>query len=365
MSAVIEIRENISLAPLTTLQIGGEARFFVRAESEEQVLAGLEFARQKSLPVFILGGGSNVLVADAGFDGLVLQIALSGISFAEALVTAAAGEDWDNFVGVCVKKGLAGLECLSGIPGFVGATPIQNVGAYGQEVGETIASVRVYDREASAFKTMSNAECGFTYRSSIFNTSQKERYIVLAVNYALAPNGEPALRYGDLQKYFEGKSEAPSLSDVRRAVIEIRAKKSMVISPADPNSKSAGSFFKNPVVSRDKFQEIQSAAENSGLLEAGKTVPHFALEDGEDGQVKIPAAWLIEKSGFHKGCVYGNAGLSANHTLAIINRGNAKARDVLELKNKIQTAVREKFGVTLKPEPVFIGFSPADLASFP
>jgi UDP-N-acetylmuramate dehydrogenase len=349
MTSAIKIRENISLAPLTTLKIGGEARFFARAESEEQILAGLDFARQRSLPVFILGGGSNVLIADEGFDGLVLQTALAGISFDGNSVTAAAGEDWDNFVGVCVEKGLAGLECLSGIPGFAGATPIQNVGAYGQEVSETVTSVRVYDRETSAFTVMSNAECGFTYRSSIFNTSQRERYIVLAVSYALRPNIEPALRYADLKKYFEeyfeGRNEAPSLNDVRRAVIEIRAKKSMVISPEDPNSKSAGSFFKNPLVSLEKFQEIQSAA--------GETVPHFS--SGED-QVKVPAAWLIEKSGFHKGCVYGNVGLSANHTLAIINRGNAAARDVLELKDKIQTAVREKFGVMLKPEPVFIGF---------
>jgi len=353
MTPVIEIQENVSLAPLTTLKIGGEARFFTRAESEEQISAGLEFARQRSLPVFILGGGSNVLIADAGFDGLVLQIVLSGISFNENLVTAAAGEDWDNFVRVCVEKNLAGLECLSGIPGFAGATPIQNVGAYGQEVSETITSVRVYDRETFAVKTMSNAECGFTYRSSIFNASLKGRYIVLAVTYALVPNGEPALRYADLKKHFAGRSETPSLSEVRRAVIEIRAKKSMVISAADPNSKSAGSFFKNPLVSREKFQEIQIAAEKVGLVATGETVPHFSSGDEE---VKIPAAWLIEKSGFHKGCIHGNVGLSANHTLAIINRGNASARDVLELKDKIQTAVQEKFGVMLKPEPVFIGF---------
>ncbi len=351
---LIQIQEKVSLAPLTTLKIGGEARFFARAESEEQILAGLEFARQRALPVFILGGGSNVLIADDGFDGLVLQMALVGISFEESRVTAAGGEGWDDLVRVCVEKNLAGVECLSGIPGFVGATPIQNVGAYGQDVSETITAVRVYDRETGRFETMSNADCGFSYRSSIFNSTQKGRYIVTAVTYDLTPNGEPSIRYADLKKYFEGKNETPSLSDVRKAVIEIRAKKSMVISPDDPNSQSAGSFFKNPVVSLEKFDEIQEAAKALGLISEGKGVPFFAAGDGE---VKIPAAWLIEKSGFQKGHIFGNVGLSENHTLAIINRGNAKAGEVLGLMNTIQTAVRENFDVELKPEPVFIGFN--------
>ncbi len=342
----IQIQEKVSLAPLTTLKIGGEARFFARAESEEQILAGLEFARQNALPVFILGGGSNVLIADAGFDGLVLQMALAGVSFEEGRVTAAGGEGWDDLVRVCVEKNLAGLECLSGIPGFVGATPIQNVGAYGQDVSETIAAVRVYDRETGRFETMSNADCGFSYRSSVFNSTQKGRYIVTAVTYDLTLNGDPSIRYADLKKYFEGKNEAPSLSDVRQAVIEIRAKKSMVISSDDPNSRSAGSFFKNPLVSLEKFDEIQ-------LKWSGQSVPSFPANESE---VKIPAAWLIEKSGFQKGYILGNVGLSENHTLAIINRGNAKAGEVLGLMNAIQDAVRENFGVELKPEPVFIGF---------
>ncbi|HEV7643913.1 MAG TPA: UDP-N-acetylmuramate dehydrogenase [Pyrinomonadaceae bacterium] len=349
----IQIQEHISLAPLTTLNIGGEARFFARAENEEQILAGLEFARQRALPVFILGGGSNVLIADDGFDGLVLQMVLGGIAFEESRVTAAGGEGWDDLVRVCVEKNLAGVECLSGIPGFVGATPIQNVGAYGQDVSETITAVRVYDRETARFETMSNADCGFSYRSSIFNSTQKDRYIVTAVTYDLALNGEPSIRYADLKKYFAGKNEVPSLSDVRQAVIEIRAKKSMVISPGDPNSRSAGSFFKNPVVSLEKFDEIQEAAKTLGLTTEGQSVPFFAAGDGE---VKVPAAWLIEKSGFQKGYVFGNVGLSENHTLAIINRGNAKAGEVLGLMNAIQAAVRENFGVELKPEPIFIGF---------
>ncbi len=356
MAAEIIFRENISLAPLTTLKIGGEARFFARAENEAQIFAALDLARQKGLPVFILGGGSNVLIADRGFDGLVLQIALRGISRPENegnMVTAAAGEDWDEFVGYCVGENFAGLECLSGIPGLVGATPIQNVGAYGQDVSETITTVRVYDRRASEIKNLSRAECGFSYRSSIFNTSEKERYIVLAVTFALRQNGEPAIRYADLQKYFADGNTNPSLSDVREAVTLIRARKSMVISAADPNSKSAGSFFKNPVVSGQQYQIIQKTAENLGLVMDGAAVPSFPAPDE---QVKIPAAWLIEKSGFYKGYVRGSAGLSANHTLAIINRGGASASDVLELKDEIQNKVQEKFGVALKPEPIFIGF---------
>lgn len=353
MTAALNIQENVSLAPLTTLKIGGEARFFARAEREEHVPEALEFAYEKGIPVFILGGGSNVLIADEGFDGLVLQIALKGISIVGSSVTAAAGEDWDEFVGLCVMKQLAGVECLSGIPGFVGATPIQNVGAYGQDVSETILSVRVLDRETSQVKTLLHGDCGFLYRSSIFNTTQKGRYVVLAVEFALRQNGAPEIRYADLQKYFAGRDDTVSLAEVRAAVIEIRAQKSMVISAGDPNSKSAGSFFKNPIVSEEHYRNIQEIAENSGLLESGKTVPSFPATGS---QVKIPAAWLIEKSGFHKGFVHGNAGISANHTLAIINRGGARAGDVLELKNMIQNVVREKFSIELHPEPVFIGF---------
>jgi UDP-N-acetylmuramate dehydrogenase len=294
-----------------------------------------------------------VLIADEGFNGLVLQIALAGISVEGGLITAAAGEGWDQFVNYCVEKDLAGVECLSGIPGFVGATPIQNVGAYGQEVSETIVSVRIYDRQDAAIKNISSADCGFSYRASIFNTSEKGRYIVLAVTFLLMPNGAPAMRYADLKKYFEAKNKTPSLKEVRDAVIEIRARKSMVIAADDPNSKSAGSFFKNPVVSAEQLQKMVGKAAEKGLIGAEETVPYFPAGEG---QVKIPAAWLIERSGFHKGYVQGCAGISANHTLAIINRGGAQARDILDLKDAIQTAVRRKFGVMLKPEPFFVGF---------
>ncbi|HEX8736856.1 MAG TPA: UDP-N-acetylmuramate dehydrogenase [Pyrinomonadaceae bacterium] len=348
----LKIEENVSLAPLTTLKIGGAARFFVSARSESEVVEAIRFARENSLEIFVLGGGSNVLISDKGFDGLVLQIALKGVSaFQEpdgtVYVKAQAGEDWDELVAFCVEKNLAGIECLSGIPGLVGGTPVQNVGAYGQEVSETIVSVRVFDRKNNELTELTNAGCGFAYRASIFNTSEKNRYIVLGVTYALKYGGAPKIVYRDLQNFFGDKE--PDLAETREAVLKIRAEKSMVINENDPNSRSAGSFFKNPLVSNIKFALIAERAEALGI----KEVPRFYVDDET---VKIPAAWLIEKSGFQKGLRRGNAGLSTRHTLAIINTGGATAADILNLKDEIQSKVKENFGVRLVPEPVFVGF---------
>lgn len=337
----MKIEENVPLAPLTTLGIGGAARFFVRAETEEDVLSALGFALENSLGVFVLGGGSNVLVSDDGFDGLVLQIALKGIIPNTESLTVSAGEDWDAFVEHCVDNNLAGVECLSGIPGFVGGTPVQNVGAYGQEVSETIVSVRCIDRTRNDVVELSNADCAFTYRTSIFNSTERERYIVLSVTYKLTVGGEPKVAYKDLLKFFDGKK--PSLAEVRDAVLDIRREKSMVIDARDPNSRSAGSFFKNPVVEVSKLEEIRQSHEN---------VPYFAFGD----KVKIPAAWLIENAGFHKGYKLGNAGISTNHTLALINREQATAAEIIALKGKIQTDVAARFGIEIVPEPVFVGF---------
>jgi UDP-N-acetylmuramate dehydrogenase len=337
------LKENIPLAPFTTLRLGGAARYFVKAETVEDVLLAVDYANENNLPLFILGGGSNIVVADEGFNGLVLQIALRGILEEGNLITVAAGEDWDSFVAWCVERNYAGIECLSGIPGFVGGTPVQNVGAYGQEVSKTIVSVRVFDRTRNEIVDLTNEQCGFSYRTSIFNTTEREHYIVLSVTFALTENGAPALRYKDLLQFFSDK-DSPTLKEVRDAVIEIRSRKSMVINPDDSNSRSAGSFFKNPIVSEEKFLKIKSLV--------NELVPHFPADDG---QVKIPAAWLIERAGFQKGYVKGNVGLSTNHTLAIINRGGATAKDVIELMKEIQKRVEEKFSVQLKPEPVFVG----------
>ncbi len=346
------IQENVPLAEFTTFKIGGRAGFFASAGSETEVVEALQFANQKDLNIFILGGGSNVLIADEGFDGLVLQIALKGISTLQGkdktlCIRAQAGEDWDEFVKFCVEKNLQGVECLSGIPGFIGGTPVQNVGAYGQEVSETIVSVRCFDRKNEKIVELTNADCEFAYRTSLFNTTEKNRFIVLAVTFALKVDGEPKIIYRDLQNYFGDKK--PNLKETREAVISIRAKKSMVINPQDPNSRSAGSFFKNPIVTKEKFTEIEKLARLSGT----EAVPFFKVDDNK---VKIPAAWLIEKTGFHKGFQKGAVGLSTNHTLAIVNLGNAKAADVLALRDEIQTKVNLCFRVELKPEPVFVGF---------
>jgi UDP-N-acetylmuramate dehydrogenase len=350
------IREHVRLAPYTTLQIGGPARFFAQVFSEEDLVEALDWAERRSLPLFILGGGSNVLVADEGFPGLVVHMAMRGLSFSDAsgaaLVTAGAGEDWDELVRACVERGLAGLECLSGIPGLVGGTPVQNVGAYGQEVSETILTVRAYDRRAHCVVTLANTDCRFSYRRSIFNSTEQDRYVVLAVTYTLAPHGQPTLRYPDVRDFFAHHHGSPSLKNVRDAVRAIRARKGMLLMPGDPDCRSAGSFFKNPVVTAKEFAQIEAAAQVPGLARGEQVVPRFAAQDG---LVKVPAAWLIERAGFQKGYRKGRAGISAKHTLAIINYGGATAGEVLELMREIQAHVQKRFGVTLVPEPVFVG----------
>ncbi len=351
------IRENVRLAPYTTLRMGGIARYFADIDHEAQLREALQFAQQHTLPIFVLGGGSNVLIADSGFSGVVIHIVNKGVTFHKlkqdaAFVTAAAGEDWDKFVQQCVAHDLAGVECLSGIPGLVGGTPIQNVGAYGQEVSETIVTVRAFDHQTNRVVEMTNEDCQFSYRASVFNTTERDRYIVLAVTYKLKPHGEPALRYADLQKHFTQRKTPPTLQEVRAAVLTIRARKGMVLVPNDPDCQSAGSFFKNPLVTIEKFAEVATAARKQKLLSANEQVPGFAVSAE---QVKIPAAWLIEKAGFPKGYEYGRVGISSKHTLALINRSNATAAELLTLVESIQRQVQERFGIVLVPEPVWVG----------
>ena len=347
----IELQENVPLAPFTTLKIGGPARYFVRAQTEEQVIAAVEYAETRDLPLFVLGGGSNILVSDEGFGGVVLHICNAGVrpDAGVTLVTVAAGEDWDEFVEYCVNNDLAGVECLSGIPGFVGGTPVQNVGAYGQEVSETIVTVKCFDRVEKRIVELSNAECGFEYRKSIFNSSARDRYIVFSATYALAKGGAPKIAYKDLRDRFPDGS--PSLRETREAVLQIRRAKSMVIDPDDPNSLSAGSFFKNPVVSAELVGSLRLAA-------GGGNIPTFPATGGN---VKIPAAWLIERAGFGKGYRLGRAAISSNHSLALINLGGATASEIVELKRSIQDGVEEKFDILLQVEPIFVGFPEAVL----
>ncbi len=346
------IREQVPLAPLTTLGVGGPARYFAEARSESDVREAVEFAQSRDLPLFVLGGGSNLLVADTGFDGLVLKIALRGIdrSAADNNVTfrVAAGEDWDSFVARAVEDNCAGVECLSGVPGSVGGTPVQNVGAYGQEVSETISEVEALDRQSLQRKTFTNAECGFGYRSSIFNTTMRDRYIILHVTFTLHRGGNPTIRYRDLQTAFAEVASQPTLLQVRNAVRDIRRSKAMLIFPGDDDARSAGSFFKNPIVPQRQFEDLEA-----GLRSRGLTLPSYPAGDGFR---KLPAAWLVENAGFAKGYSRGAAGISRRHALAIVNRGGATAADIIALKDEIQSRVFSEFGVELQPEPVFLGF---------
>jgi UDP-N-acetylmuramate dehydrogenase len=343
------IHENVALAPLTTFGIGGAARYFVEALDEKTVPEAVHWAKEKNLPLFVLGGGSNLLVADAGFQGLVIKVGICGIDWMTAnvktIVRAGAGEEWDRLVELAVERGLAGIECLSGIPGSVGGTPVQNVGAYGQEVSEVVASVRVYDRNSDRIVELSREECGFTYRTSIFNTIAKDRYVLLSVAFTLSQDSAPAIRYPDMLREFDGKAGAPTLSDVRAAVRRIRQRKAMLLVEGDPDCRSAGSFFKNPIISEQQFMELQSIA--------GPEVPRYPVSHGK---VKTAAAWLIERAGFSKGYSLGPVGLSTKHTLALVNKGGAKAEDVLRLAREIRTRVRDSFGIELMPEPVLLGF---------
>jgi UDP-N-acetylmuramate dehydrogenase len=344
--------ENQPLAPFTTFGIGGPARWFVEATSEDEVAEAAAWAADRGVLLFVLGGGSNLLVSDAGFDGLVLHLAVKGLELQGDLLRAAAGEDWDICVERSVEANCAGLECLAGIPGTVGGTPVQNVGAYGQEVASAIERVRAFDLAAHAFVEFAAAECGFQYRRSRFNSTDRGRYVVTRVDYRLAPGGAPTLRYADLQKAIQESREvgaqpasAPTLAEVAAAVRRVRQAKGMLMVEGDPDCRSAGSFFKNPVVSEEQVRQVAKAGE--------KPPPRFPAGPG---QVKLPAAWLIEQAGFPKGFALGAAGISSRHTLALVNRGDATAEAVLALAERITAKVEERFGIRLEMEPVMVGF---------
>jgi UDP-N-acetylmuramate dehydrogenase len=355
-SANLIIRQDVPMAPLTTLGVGGSARYFAEALTEDQALEALDYTQREALPLFVLGGGSNLLISDEGFKGFILRIANRGIrpvAGAEGLITAAAGEEWDRFVAWCVEQHWSGIECLSGIPGSVGGTPVQNVGAYGQEVSEVIESVRVLDRGTRTMRCLARDECEFGYRSSIFNTTERERYVILEVTYQLSRDIAPTPLYPDLQNALAGHECRPTLIEIRDIVLQIRARKSMLADPADPNGRSAGSFFKNPIVSQETWRAVEQAARSQGILNNSESPPCY---DAPGDKVKIPAAWLIEHAGFCKGFIYGNAGISSKHALALVNRGGAKSQEILDLMKLIQEKVYEVFGIWLSPEPVLVGF---------
>jgi UDP-N-acetylmuramate dehydrogenase len=346
------ITENVALAPLTTLKVGGAARYFIEATSTVEVSQAVEFSKSANLPLFILGGGSNLVISDAGWPGLVLKIGITGINHRhghdEVIFEAGAGEDWDKFVGMVVAHNIAGIECLSGIPGSVGASPVQNVGAYGQEVSNTIESVVALDLRDGQVHELSNQDCGFSYRTSIFNSTEQGRYIILQVNYSLKHGAEAYVAYADLKKYFAGWSEKPTLANVRDAVRKIRAGKGMLITAGDDDCRSAGSFFKNPILSADQYQALTARAAAKNLQ-----IPSYPALDARK---KVSAAWLVEHSGFSRGYGNGPVGISRKHALAIVNRGSATAADIVAFKEDIQQRVEEIWGILLEPEPVFVGF---------
>ena len=340
------IQQNTPLAAQTSIGLGGPARYYAECASVNEIRACLQWADSANIAVQVLGGGSNVLFADAGFDGLVLKIALRGLDSSGETVTAAAGEDWDALVTTCIERELAGVECLSGIPGLVGATPIQNVGAYGQEVKDTIVRVRALDRENLQEIVFDAAECHFAYRQSRFKAADRDRFIITAVTYRLDPSGQAQIRYPELRRQIGAQLESlapgrPMLSAVRETVLQLRRGKSMLIDPKDANARSVGSFFLNPVITAEAFAVLQ---------QRHPEMPSFPAPDG----IKVPAGWLVENAGFTRGFRLGGASISDHHALALVNRGGSMA-EILALARSIQDAVEQTFHIHLEREPVLIG----------
>ncbi len=355
------VHTDVSLAPMTTLGIGGPARELVDAGTERDLVDAVRESDARGEAVLVLGGGSNLVVSDDGFDGRVVRVATRGVSLSRegdrVTVRAAAGEPWDPLVARAVAEGLAGVECLSGIPGLVGATPIQNVGAYGQEVSDTITLVRAWDRLEGVTVTLPPERCAFGYRDSVFKREARDRYVVLEVTFALRPGAPPSLRYAELSRAVERGGAPPTLASVRDAVISLRRAKAMVLDEADPDTRSAGSFFVNPVVDEATAREAESRARALGALAEGESMPRFAAPGGG---VKLAAGWLIERAGVARGTALGRAAVSRRHSLALVNRGGATARELVALARHVRDVVRERLGVTLTPEPVFAGFSAGD-----
>jgi UDP-N-acetylmuramate dehydrogenase len=350
-------REPVNLAGYTTLRLGGPARSFVEATTDEELVGAVRRADREGEPVLVLGGGSNLVVADAGFPGTAVHVATRGVTVAPAasgdglvLVRARAGEEWDPFVARCVAEGLTGVECLSGIPGLLGATPIQNVGAYGQDVSETIVEVRAYDRRTGEIVVLDRDACRFGYRSSVFKGA--DRHVVLEVTFALRQDDLSApVRYAELARTLgvEIGARVPS-RDAREAVLGLRRGKGMVLDAADPDTRSAGSFFTNPILDPDQVTDLEKRV--ADRLGPDAAFPRFPEPDG---RTKTSAAWLIDKAGFTKGYARGPVRISTKHTLALTNADGGTTEDLLALAREVRDGVRAAFGVTLVNEPVFVG----------
>jgi UDP-N-acetylmuramate dehydrogenase len=349
----INFGKDITLSDYTTIQLGGKAKLFLNCKDEESIISGLKFASGNNLSVQVLSGGSNIIFPDEGFDGLVLKIDLKGIEITEennfVKVKVRAGENWDDFVKLIIDKGLAGIECLSGIPGSAGATPIQNVGAYGQEVKDTIISLKAIDRNTLLTVFFENKDCDFEYRKSRFKTNDKDKYIITEVTFQFEKNKQPEIKYPELQKLMEtdfdfstSKNLEGKLINMRNAVLYLRNGKSMIIDEDDPNSKSCGSFFMNPVLTKLDFELLKSKIGNDDF-------PFFKTGNN----FKIPAAWLVEHAGYHKGFRKNGVGISKNHSLSLINI-NGTSKELLQLADEIEKMILEKFGIKLEKEPVIV-----------
>ncbi len=350
-----ELQENVSLAPLTTLEVGGATRYMAQCRDLRELQAALEWAQDHRLPVFTLGGGSNLLVADEGFNGLTVRYLEDTWSHQEdgedVVLRLGAGVVWDRAVQLSVERGWAGIECLSGIPGWVGAAPLQNIGAYGQEVAESLTAVEGLEVASGRAMRWPAADCGFGYRSSFFKGCWRGQYLITNVELRLRRGAPRPIRYGELARRLEALDEVPSLEAIRRTVLSIRASKSMLLSDDDENRRSAGSFFVNPEVPRS----LAAAAQKAWAGRGGEgEMPTF---EAGGGRVKLSAAWLIERAGFERGYGLGAAGLSSRHTLALVNRGGARAAEIVALAREIRAGVYRAFGVRLVPEPHFLGFA--------
>ena len=347
-------RSGVPLAELTTIRLGGPADRLVEATTDDEIVESLSEADAEGQPLLVLGGGSNLVVADAGFRGTVLRIATRGVSASRAdggvRLTVAAGEPWGEVVDATVAEGFSGIECLAGIPGTAGATPIQNVGAYGQQVSDAIVSVRVHDRRERRTLQFGREGCGFAYRSSIFRGS--ERFVVLGVTFELERSryGQP-IAYAQLARTLELELGArPSLAEIREAVLSLRRRKGMVLDAADPDSVSVGSFFVNPTMSAERFAELERRAATRPGCAQGP--PRWSQPGGD---VKTSAAWLIERAGIPPGFGVGRVGVSTKHTLALVNRGGATTGELIALARQIRAEVKRVFGVVLRPEPTLVG----------
>ena len=343
--STLDIQRDVPLAPLTTLGLGGPAKHFVRVENEQSLLDALSWAADRELRVAVLGGGSNLIVPDAGYDGLVIQMGIGDLELRNGgRARVGAGVPWETVVENAVSRGWAGVECLTGIPGSTGATPIQNVGAYGQEVSEVIERVHVVRRDTLEHEEIASAECGFSYRDSLFKRD-RARFIVTAVDFALRPGGPATIRYAELANHI---APGGSLGDVRDTVLALRRRKSMLIDPSDPNRRSAGSFFLNPIVSSVEAASLAERAAREGLVDSPEEVPRYPT-DGD--RTKLAAGWLIEKAGIEKGTRRGPIGVSTKHALSLVHHGGGTTTELLAFAADIRRRVHDRFGVMLEREP--------------